>query len=154
MIKVSKSMLVILLIVFCIILTATSVNTNDGSLYVGGNANGVGTGIPVTAATVNINISSQTTQQLIAVNGSQSIYVTHIHYLASGITNVSLVYGTGTNCANSQVTLDGPLELIADTGYSAGNGIGAVMVIPSGNALCLTNSQAIQVGGAISYSQY
>lgn len=151
-----KKVLLSVFIFFAIItLMATAVNTNDGSLYIGGNASGVGTGVPISATTVNINYSTAATTSLISAVNGKSIYITHIHILAAGTTNVSLVYGTTTTtpCDTGTTTLDGPLPLTAQTGYSAGTGFGAIEVIPSGNALCLTNSQAIQVGGAVSVSQ-
>jgi hypothetical protein len=143
-----------IILIGMLLLMGTSVLTNDGSMYIGGNSNGVGTGVPVTNSTVDINVSSATTAQLVAASAGKSIYITHIHVMAAGTTNFSLVYGTGTNCVTGQNTIDGPIPLTAQTGYSAGSGFGAVIVIPSGNALCTTNSQAIQVGGAASVSQF
>lgn len=121
---------------------------------IGGNSNGNLVTIPVTNATVNINVSSAATSVLITHSGTTSTYITHIHIISAGTTTATLEYGTGSLCASSTTTLDGPLSMLNVSGYTAGSGVGAVMIVPSGQDLCIVNSQAIQVGGAISYSQF
>lgn len=110
-------------------------------------------GIPNTVTTVSINTSSSGEQQLIAAVNGQSIYITHYHILMSGTTTVSLDYGTGVNCGTGTTTIDGTMDFTAQTGISAGIGFGAVDVIPPGNALCINNTNAIHVGGSLSYQQ-
>jgi hypothetical protein len=99
-------------------------------------------------ATVNINTSAATTLLLVTHSGTNVIRFSY-HVLASATTNWSFVYGTGTNCAIGTTTLDGPYALISQTGMTAYD-----LVVPSGNDLCFTNSQAIQVGGAVSYMNH
>lgn len=153
--RILSGMLLMSLVILCIVLLGSSVSSNDGSLYVGGNSNGAGLGLPITGTTVDINYSSAGTLGLVSAVNGKAIYVTHIHILAAGTTNVSLVYGTtvSTPCDTGTTTIDGPMALTAQTGYAGGTGVGAIELIPAGNALCLVNSQAIQVGGAISVSQ-
>lgn len=110
-------------------------------------------GIPNTVTTTNINTSSSGLATLVTHSGTLSIYVTHYHIFSAGTTNVSFVYGTqgSTACDTGTTTLDGPMAFIAQTGMVAGTGFGAVLAIPSGKDLCINNSQAIQVGGAVSW---
>ena len=74
--------------------------------------------------------------------------------MAAGTTNFTLVYGTGSNCGTGTTALTGAYPLIPQTGISKGSGVGAILVVPAGNALCGTNSQAIQVSGSVSYQQF
>ncbi len=137
-----------------VMLLLMAVTSNDGSVLMGGNASGVGTAPPVTASSGDINVSSAGTIQLIGLLSGKSIYLTHIHFIAGGTVNVSLVYGTGTNCGTGTTTIDGPMPLVAQTGYSAGIGIGATHKLPASQELCITTDQSVQVGGSYSYSQY
>ena len=110
-------------------------------------------GVPNTVTTTDINDSTSGVAQIIAAgSGSQLIYVTHYHIMAAGTVNMSWVYGTGSNCVTNQNTIDGPIPLIAQTGISARAGLGAILSIPAGNALCLNTDQSVQVGGAISWA--
>mgnify|MGYP001584482886 CR=1 FL=1 len=63
--------------------------------------------------------------------------------------NVTLVYGTGSNCGTGTTSLTGAYPLIAQAGIAKGNGAGPVLFVPSGNALCVTNSAAIQISGSV-----
>jgi len=111
--------------------------------------------VPVSTTTTNINQSSATTYtQLVALSSGKAIYITHIHLIAAGAVNPQLVYGTGSNCGSGTTTIDGPLPLTTTSGYSAGNGLGAIMIIPAGNALCLYTDTSAQIGGAISTAQF
>jgi len=121
---------------------------------IGGNGSGTLNPIPATENTFNINVSTATTTQLVAAVSNKAIYITHIHLMAAGTSNVSLVYGTGASCGTGTTTFDGPLPLAAQTGYSAGTGLGAVMILPVNQALCITNGSAVQVGGTVSVSQF
>jgi hypothetical protein len=107
--------------------------------------------IPIRSeATVDINTSSATTISLVAHSGSLVTRFSY-HLMAAGTTNVSIEYGTtsSTPCDTGTTVIDGPLTLIAQTGMTSID-----MVIPGGNDLCLVNSQAVQVGGAVSYIRH
>jgi len=111
-------------------------------------------GVPNTVSSLDINSSSSGDVQVVALASGQSIYVTHYHLFSSGTTTAQWDYGTGSNCGSSTNTIDGPMSFIAQTGISAGTGLGAVFVVPQGNALCLNlGTGSIQVGGTISYQQ-
>jgi len=109
---------------------------------------------------VAINIAAAATTELIALTAATSnraalaIYITHWDVMAAGTNNVTLVYGTGTACATGQVALTGAYPLTAQAGISAGVGIGPVLIVPPGNALCITTSGSGQLSGSVSYVQY
>lgn len=132
--------------------TGASFGVPGNAMLVGIDPSEVGGGVaPASAA---ITTASAATSQIVALSGSTKIYVTSFDFMAAGTTNVTLVYGSGTNCATGLTALTGVYPLIPQTGISKGSGIGAVLVVPAGKALCITNSAAIQVSGSVSYQQF
>ena len=117
---------------------------------IGANADAVAQG----AATVAINVSSATTTQLVALSGTTKIYVTGLTVVAGGTGNITFVYGTGTNCGTGTTSLSGAIPLIANAGLSIGGGLGAVLMVPAGQALCVTTSAAVQMSGFVTYAQF
>lgn len=105
------------------------------------------------AATVALNVSTATTTQLVALSGTTTTYVTHFDVIAGGTGNITFVYGTGSNCATGTTSLSGAYNLTAQAGISAGGGLGAVIVVPAGKALCVTTSAAVQMSGLVTYVQ-
>lgn len=107
-----------------------------------------------TPASVAINVSTATTTQLVALSGTTKIYVTSYDVIAGGTGNITLVYGTGASCGTGTTSLTGAYNLTAQAGIAKGNGVGAVLVVPAGNALCVTTSAAVQMSGSVSYQQF
>ncbi|MDB5584881.1 MAG: hypothetical protein JWR80_10057 [Bradyrhizobium sp.] len=101
-----------------------------------------------------INVSTATTTQLVALAAGANIYVTAFDLVGGGTGNSTLVYGTGSNCGTGTTSLTGPYPLVAQTVITKGNGLGALFVVPQGNALCITTSAAVQVSGSVSYAQF
>ena len=89
-----------------------------------------------------------------ALSGSTAIYVTSFNFIAGGTGNVTLEYGTGSNCGTGTTALTGAYPLTAQNGIANGNGLGAVLKVPAGNALCILTSAAVQVSGSLSYQQF
>lgn len=106
------------------------------------------------SASVPINVNTATTTQLVALSGSTNIYVTSFDVIAGGTGNITFVYGTGTNCGTGTASLTGAYPLTAQAGIAKGNGSGPVLIVPSGNALCVTTSAAQQMSGSVSYTQF
>ena len=106
------------------------------------------------SASAAITMSTATTTQFVALSGSTKIYVTSFDVISAGTSNVTFVYGTGSNCATGQTALTGAYPLTAQAGIAKGSGLGPVLVVPAGNALCVTNSAAIQISGSVSYTQF
>lgn len=103
---------------------------------------------------VSISVNTAATSQLVAASGSTRVYVCSINFIAGGATNVTLEYGTGTNCGTGTTALTGAYPLAAQTGIAMAVGVGSILRTPASQALCIVNSAAIQVSGFISYVQY
>lgn len=121
---------------------------------------GVTGGVPLnvnvgitSGASIPINISTATTTQLVALSAGKSIYVTAWDVISGGIGNLTLEYGTGSNCGTGTTALTGPYGLSAQAGISKGDGLGTVLIVPSGNALCALTSAAVQMSGSLTYTQ-
>ena len=107
-----------------------------------------------TPSSVAINVSTATTTQLVALSGSTKIYVTSYDVIAAGTGNITFEYGTGTACATGTTALTGAYNLTAQAGIAKGSGIGAVLVVPAGNALCVLTSAGVQMSGSVSFQQF
>lgn len=135
-----------------------------------GNASGTAVNItgPVTPAvnssgaisqvqsdsSVAINVSTATTTQLVALASGKSIYVTAWDIVVAAADNVTLEYGTGTNCGTGTTALTGAYNFAANGGIAKGSGLGVLFKVPAGNALCLVTSAATQASGSVSYAQF
>lgn len=110
-----------------------------------------GKGTPMIA---NQAFPATTTTQIIALSGTTKIYVTNRLLMAGGSVNVTFKYGTGTNCGTGTTTLDGPWPLTAQAGFSEGNGSGPVLIVPAGNALCVTTDASVSGATKLVYQQF
>jgi hypothetical protein len=93
------------------------------------------------------------TTQIIALSGTKLTYVTSRTLLSGGTVNVTFKYGTGTNCGTGTTTLDGPWPLTAQSGFAEGSGNGPVMIVPAGQALCVTTDASVSGGVKLTYQQ-
>lgn len=116
---------------------------------VGGRSGANLISFPVSDTTAPITMSTATTTQMIALSGSTKTFIDNLSIIAGGTTNVTLVYGTGSNCATSPSNLTGAYPLVANTGFVLQR-----IVVPAGQALCVTSSQAVQVSGHVTYTQF
>lgn len=105
-------------------------------------------------ASAAISVSTATTTQLVALSASAVIHVTSFDVIAGGSGNITFVYGTGSSCGTGTTSLTGAYPLTAQAGIAKGNGLGPVLVVPAGNALCVTTSAAVQMSGSVSYTQF
>lgn len=103
---------------------------------------------------VAIATSTATTTQLVALATGQAIFVSSFNAVSAGTNTFKFVYGTGSNCGTGTTDLTGVYTLVANGYVSTGNGLGAVLSVPRGNALCITTTQAIVLGGSLSYAQF
>lgn len=109
---------------------------------------------PLNNTSVAINVSTATTTQLVALSGTTLIYVTSYDVIAGGTGNITFVYGTGASCGTGTTSLTGAYPLTAQAGIAKGSGIGTILRVPAGNALCVTTSAAVQMSGSVSYQQF
>jgi hypothetical protein len=122
--------------------------TNDA------NTGGSLTSIIQAGASIPINISTATTTQLVAAAGGKAIYVSAWDVMAGGTGNITLEYGTGSNCGTGTTALTGAYPLTAQQGIAKGNGLGPVLIVPAGDALCALTSAAVQMSGSLAYTQF
>ena len=118
------------------------------------NSGGGLTSIIQAGVSIPINLSTATTTQLVAAVSGKAIYVTAWDLIAAGTTNFTFEYGTGSNCVGGTTALTGPYGLVAQFGAAKGSGLGPVLVVPAGNALCAVNSATVQVSGSLAYTQF
>lgn len=133
---------------------ATAATVPANAVYVGANSGGNLTGIIQGSASVKIDVSTATTTQLVALSGSTRIYITHWDVIAGGTGNIKLVYGTGASCGSGTTDITGNYNLTAQAGISVGGGLGPAIVVPAGQALCVTTSAAVQMSGVVTYTQF
>jgi hypothetical protein len=107
-----------------------------------------------TIKSVPIATSTATTTQLVALVARQNIFVTSFNAVSAGTNTFKLVYGTGTTCGTGTTDLTGVYTLVANGYVSTGSGLGSVLVVPPGNALCIVTTQAVVLGGSLSYAQF
>jgi hypothetical protein len=133
---------------------ATGSSVPASAVLSGANSSGNLTAIIQADHSTPINIATATTTQLVASSGSTKIYVTSFGVIAGGTGNITLEYGTGTNCGTGATTLTGAYSLTAQAGISQGSGLGPILVVPAGNALCAITSAAVQMSGSVAYTQF
>jgi hypothetical protein len=110
---------------------------------------------PIVADGVTYGVSvSNTTLEIVPATAAKKIYVTFAHVESAGAGNLTFVYGTGTNCGIGQVAIGGAISLTAQTGFAGGAGVGSILTVPAGNALCITNSAAVQMSGWLTAAKY
>lgn len=140
-------------------ITSGKICTQDNSpIPTGGNSIGL-IGIDVSKGmsaptSIPIDISTATTTQLIALNGSTKTFITSFNLIVSGTGTARFVYGTGTNCATGTTNLTGAYPLTAQAGLVVGDGGAAILIAPPGKAVCITTSAAIQYSGSLVYQQF
>jgi len=92
---------------------------------------------------------------LVTGTAGQRIYVCSLLLVSAGAQLVSLVEGTGTNCATGIAALIGgtsaSLSLAADSGFSTIAPFAWLSTQTTGNNLCLLQSGAGNISGTVSY---
>lgn len=106
------------------------------------------------SASVKISTATAAIVELVALTSGKTTFITSWDVMSAGTTNVKLVYGTGTNCGTGTVDLTGAYPLIAQAGISKGVGLGPILFPLLSNAVCVSNSAAIQISGSLSYVQF
>lgn len=101
--------------------------------------------------TVAINTASSGNVELVALNGSDLIYVCGYSVVAGAATGVQFIYGTGTACATGETDLTGVWSFAANGGITQANGGAPQFVVPAGNAFCVENSGANSIQGHVTY---
>lgn len=111
--------------------------------------NNLGTFACNRAATYDASTSGAT--QLVAANGPILICGYTIH--AAGTANISLVYGTGTNCAAGQTKVTPAFQLTTGINIEDTSPFWRGLDAPAGQALCINSSAAVAVQAIVYYAQ-
>jgi len=101
--------------------------------------------------TAAISNSTSGNVEVVALNGSDLIYVCGYSLIAGAATGVRFVYGTGTACATGETGLTGAWALAANGGITQANGGAPQFVVPAGNAFCTENTGANAIAGHVTY---
>jgi hypothetical protein len=139
---------------------ATGSTAPTKAIYAGGISSGNLTGIIQGDTTNAIAISTGTTTQVIALAASKKTYITSLSILpVSAAVNITIEYGTGTNCATVVGYLAGSASIPAATlttgeGWTESAGLGPEYVVPSGDEICIVTSGSSNVGGHVTFTQF
>lgn len=98
-----------------------------------------------------INTASSGNVEVVALNGSDLIFICAIDVVVDAAVDIQLIYGTGTACATGETDLTGPWGFAANGGIAKGKGVGPYYVVPAGNAFCIETSGAVQTSGSVTY---
>ncbi len=117
-------------------------------------------GIPVCDTYYNINIVTATTTLAVTGVSGRHVRICHINMVAAGTQNVGIISGTGSTCGTGTGAIVGTTagtgyNWTAQTGISAGSGIGTIMrTVAAGDSVCIITSAGVQLSGVIAYTIY
>lgn len=92
------------------------------------------------------------TLEIVALTSLQTIRICHISLSSTVATNITLVYGTGTNCGTGTTSLSGAYQQVTSMALDFG-ATGALRPAVS-NAFCVTSSVSATVGGLVTYAKF
>lgn len=92
------------------------------------------------------------TLQIVGLTAAQIIRVCHVSLSSSVATDITLVYGTGSNCAGGTTSLTGAYKGV--TTLALDFGPEAALRTIAANAFCVTSSAVATIGGVVSYAKY
>ena len=98
-----------------------------------------------------ISESTAATNEIVALNGSDLIYVCSYKWVTTAANSLSWARGTGVDCGTGTTAIEGAQPFGANGGVTEQGGGAPLFVVPAGNALCLTSSAATAHGGRVSY---
>ena len=135
---------------------ANPVGTNANPIAAGqelyNGATGLWTPTPACTSHAAITIAGAGTTQIVALSGATQIRVCHFSLGMAGATNITLVQGTGANCATGPADITGAYQSILDLALDFEGR--SIVTAGAGQALCVTNSAAVAGGGFVTYSRY
>jgi hypothetical protein len=92
------------------------------------------------------------TLQIVGLTASQIIRVCHVSLASDTTTNITLSYGTGSNCGTGNTALTGAYNGIKTLALDFGPE--AALRTASANAFCVGSSAAATIGGVVSYAKF
>ena len=100
------------------------------------------------------NLATATTKELVPLSAGKTIYVCGFDMHATGVTTVTLVYGTGTNCGTGVQNITDDFDFIAADGMVTRGATNQGMKTAISNALCIKNSSTNKVTGGVYWTQF
>jgi hypothetical protein len=128
--------------------------------YIAGNGTANLTGLTICNTFAELQMTTATTTQIVALSGSTKVRVCAISVqgsTTSTATTLKFVGGTGAACASVTSTLTPTWNFPASTSappWGLGSGIGEIFQTNAASALCATNSAAGTVNIFVTYTQY
>lgn len=122
-----------------------------------GATGGLLQGIPFCDDQAFLEMSTATTTEIVALTSGRKIYVCYWLAIASGNTDMTFKRGTGTNCGTGTNTISPAWAFNTTTvlAFSGGIGVGPIFDNRNaGDALCVTNSQAIVLKVFVRFAKY
>jgi len=98
-----------------------------------------------------ISESTAATNEIVALNGSDLIYVCSYKWVTTAANSLNWTRGTGSDCDTGTAAIEGAQPFAANGGVVESGGGHPLFVVPAGNALCLVSSAATAHGGRVSY---
>ena len=95
--------------------------------------------VPATTNQISIIGTVAASTKIVSGVSGKSIYVTALALVPNtGTSTITLTQGTGTNCGTGTANVTGALAIASGQTFTSGNGSGAILVLISGNDLCIT----------------
>lgn len=88
--------------------------------------------------------------QIVAASGSTIIRICHVSIAASVATNITLQYGTGSNCGTGTNPLTGAYNNVTQVALD----LFGTLRTPASQALCIVSSASVTAGGVVTYAQF
>ena len=88
--------------------------------------------------------------QIVAASGSTIIRVCHVSISTSVATNITLQYGTGSNCGTGTNPLTGAYNNVTSIALD----LFGTLRTPASQALCIVSSASVTAGGVVTYAQF
>jgi hypothetical protein len=104
--------------------------------------------------TAYYDASTNGATQLVPVVTGAKIYVCGFDFYAGGTGNVSLEYGTGTNCGTGTVVMTPAFQLKAQTGLVDRADYWMGLNTIASQELCINSSAGVAVQGIVYYAQF
>lgn len=144
--------------------SAPPANAVYGGGVTSGATGGLLAGVTLCDSQGYLDMTTATTTEIAPLVASRTIQICSVVAQAGGTTTMTIKRGTGTNCGTGTASISPGFELTAQSGFTVGNGAGIVLgsagagtvggATTSANAVCITNSAAVNLHVLIRYAVY
>lgn len=100
------------------------------------------------------NLATASAKELVPLSSGKTVYVCGFEMHAAGVTTVTLVYGTGTNCGTGVQNVTDDFHFGALDGMVSRAPSWQGMKTAASNALCVKNSSTNAVDGGVYWTQF